>query len=295
MNQRMNLRWNFQRRESLIGFMFVLPALIGIGGLFVVPFVESIYLSLTSSISASGQTGIHNYLEMLQNRTFQLAFVNTFRFILVSVPLIMAFSLTIAMLLHKKLKGSQFFSSVFIFPLILPIVTVIMFFEIIFDIHGFINQMLIGLGLPVVDWLNSSASFATLVIIYIWKNCGYNIVLFLAALNSIPSEVNEAYSLDSRNVFKRIYYVTLPLISPYLFFILCLSIINTFRSFREAYILAGSHPHTSIYMVQHFISNNIRNMNYPRLAVATIIVFVAMIIPIFFAFTYRVRRQAGEL
>jgi multiple sugar transport system permease protein len=207
----------------------------------------------------------------------------------------MAFSLAIAMLLYKKLRGSQFFSSVFIFPLILPIVTVIMFFEIIFDTHGFINQILMSFGLPMVDWLNSSASFTVLVIIYIWKNCGYNIVLFLAALNSIPTEINEAYSLDSKNVFRRIYSVILPLISPYLFFILCLSIINTFRSFREAYILAGSHPHTSIYMVQHFISNNIRNMNYPRLAVATIIVFFALIIPIFFAFRYRVKRQAGEL
>jgi multiple sugar transport system permease protein len=207
----------------------------------------------------------------------------------------MAFSLTIAMLLYKKLKGSSFFSSVFLFPLILPIVTVIMFFEIIFDSYGFINQILMWMGFPIVDWLNSSASFATLVIIYVWKNCGYNIVLFLAALNSIPGEVNEAYSLDSRNVFKRIYYVILPLISPYMFFILCLSIINTFRSFREAYILAGSHPHTSIYMVQHFISNNIRNLNYPRLAVATIIVFIAIIIPIFFAFRFRVKNQTKEV
>ena len=291
----MNLQLSAKRRESIIGLAFILPAMIGIGVLFVVPFIESIYISLTSSISASGQTGISNYLDMLQNRTFRLAFINTFRFILVSVPLIMAFSLTIAMLLHKKLKGSQFFSSVFIFPLILPIVTVIMFFEIIFDTGGFINLSLMRLGLPIVDWLNSSASFTVLVIIYIWKNCGYNIVLFLAALNSIPSEINEAYSLDSKSVFRRIYSLTLPLISPYLFFILCLSIINTFRSFREAYILAGSHPHTSIYMVQHFISNNIRNMNYPRLAVATIIVFLAMIIPIFFAFRYRVKKQAGEL
>lgn len=291
----MNLRLNARRRESIIGFAFILPAMVGIGVLFVVPFVESIYISFTSSISASGQTGISNYLDMLQNRTFQLAFVNTFRFIIISVPLIMAFSLTIAMLLHKKLRGSQFFGSVFVFPLILPIVTVIMFFKIIFDTHGFINQTLMRLGLPIVDWLNSSASFAVLVIIYVWKNCGYNIVLFLAALNSIPKEINEVYSLDSKSVFRRIFGVILPLIAPYLFFILCLSIINTFRSFREAYILAGSHPHTSIYMVQHFISNNIRNMNYPRLAVATIIVFVSMVIPIFFAFRYRLKKQTGEL
>jgi len=99
--------------------------------------------------------------------------------------------------------------------------------------------------------------------------------------------------MDTKSVWKRLYYVTMPMISPYLFFILCISIINTFKSFREAFILCGDYPHTSIYMIQHFMSNNIKNLNYPRLAVAAILVFLATSVLILLLF--RFRRQAGEV
>jgi len=282
-----------QRRESLIGFLFASPAILGTLVFFLAPFAVAVYISLTQSIDATGLAGVHNYAAMLRNQTFRLAMWNTARFIFFAVPLIVAFSLIVALLLHRKLKGSKFFTGVFVFPLVLPIASVVMFFQIIFARDGLINLGLSALGFPITNWLQSDLAFTVLVILYVWKNCGYNIILFLAALNSIPKDFFDAVRLETKSPFKQLYHVTLPMISPYLFFILCISIINTFRSFREAYILCGEYPHISIYMIQHFITNNIRNLNYPRLSVAAILVFAAIVVLMLVMF--RFRKQAGEL
>ena len=276
-----------QYRESFIGFLFASPAIFGTLVFFLAPFAVAIYISLTQSIDATGLAGIHNYTAMLENHTFQIAMWNTARFIFTAVPIIMAFSLTVALLLHRKLHGSKLFTSVFVFPLVLPIASVVLFFQIIFAGDGIVNQAMSALGLPVTDWLQSDSSFTVLVVLYVWKNCGYNIILFLAALNSIPNELFDAVKLETRSQMKQLTHVTLPLISPYLFFIMCISVINTFRSFREAYILLGEYPHTSIYMVQHFITNNIRHLNYPRLSVAAILVFLAIVVLILIMFRFR--------
>jgi len=281
-----------RRREALTGVLFSSPAIIGISVFFVIPFIYAVYLSFIRSVNITGLVGFRNYLDMIQNPTFQLAAWNTARFIFVAVPLIMAFSFIVALLLFKKLRGTRFFSSVFVFPLVVPVASVVLFFQIIFDVDGLVNSLLTTLNFAGIDWLNSEYTFSVLVILYIWKNCGYNIILFLAALNTIPKEYYEVLSLETNNPFKRMYHVTLPMISPYIFFILCISIINTFKSFREAFILGGDYPHTSIYMIQHFMSNNIRNLNYTRMSVAAVLVFIAITILVLIAF--RFRTHAGE-
>ena len=162
----------------------------------------------------------------------------------------------------------------------------------IFAEKGLANDVLSLMGLPVKDWLNSSASFIVLVILYVWKNCGYNIILFLAALNSIPKAYYEVADLDSTSRLKKLINITLPMISPHLFFILVISIINTFKSFKEAYILCGDYPHKSIYMIQHFMNNNFQNLNYTRLSVGSILVFIIIFIIILLLFKFK--KRLGE-
>ena len=286
---------SLQRRESFVGLLFALPSLIGILVFFLVPFSVAVYISFTQSTHASGAVGFGNYLDMLQNRTFLIAIWNTVRFIIVAVPLIMVLSLAVALMLYQKYRSSRFFCSVFIFPLVLPISSVVLFFQIIFSSDGLINRFVAVLGFSATNWLQSESAFTVLVMLYIWKNCGYNIILLLAALNSVPKEYYEVVSLETNSTIKKLWYVTLPIISPYIFFIICLSIINTFKSFREAYILCGEHPHTSIYMIQHFMSNNINNLNYPRLSVAAILVFLATIVMILLALRFRTQAIEREI
>ena len=273
------------KRDALTGFLFSLPSIIGMLVFFLIPFVICIILSLTDSISSMKFVGIDNYVDIISSRTFRLAVWNTFKFIIVAVPLIMIFSLTIAMLLYQKLAGFEFFRSIFVFPLVLPVSSVILFFQLVFAENGFANDFLSLLGLPVKNWLDSSYSFVVLVILYIWKNCGYNIILFLAALNSIPKVYYEAAEMDTESRISKLRYITLPMIRPYLFFILVISIINTFKSFKEAYILCGNYPNENIYMIQHFMNNNFQNLNYTRLSVGAILIFAIIFIFIFILFS----------
>ena len=156
-----------------------------------------------------------------------------------------------------------------------------LFFHIIFSESGAANAVLNAIGFPIVDWLNSSNAFIVLVVLYIWKNAGYNIILFLAALNSVPKEIYEAADIDGAGAYRKLTRITVPLIIPSVFFIVIISIINSFKSFREAYILCGTLPNKSIYMLQHFLNNNFANLNYQRLSVAAILVFLVIFVIVF--------------
>ena len=132
-----------------------------------------------------------------------------------------------------------------------------------------------------------------LVVLYVWKNSGFNIILFLAALNAIPKAYYEAADIDGAGKLAQLRKITLPLIVPYSFFIVIISIINSFRAFREAFILFGSHPHQSIYMIQHFMNNNFQNLNYIRLAVGAIMIFLVIFILVLILFI--ARKRVGDI
>jgi multiple sugar transport system permease protein len=283
------------RRHALTGLLFSSPAILGMLAFFLVPFGVSLYLSMSGGVGSGELVGLRNYVDMLGNATFQLAAINTGKFIVVAVLLIMALSLGVALLLHRRLRGYNFFRTVFVFPLVLPVSSVILFFNILFAEKGAVNGWFNALGLPVVNWLNSPWAFAVLVLLYVWKNIGYNIILFFAALNSIPKEYYEVAELDNISLLKRLWYITLPLISPYMFFILIISIINSFKSFREAFILCGAHPHSSIYMLQHFMNNNFANLNYVRLSTAATMVFLLIFLLVFLIFRLRQKAESVEI
>lgn len=282
-----------KKRESLAGFLFSLPAIIGMLIFFIVPFLISVYRSFQRSIGSPDFVGFANYQAVLESGTFQLAAFNTGRFIVVAIPLIIAFSFAVALMLQKITAGSAFFRSLFVFPLVLPTVSVAFFFQIIFDRYGALNNLLTSMGLPLVDWLQSEQAFFVLVLLYIWKNCGYNIILFTAALSAVPKELYEAAEIDGASEWQKTLHITLPLILPYTFVILLLSIINAFKSFKEAYILCGDYPHTSIYMLQHFINNNLSNLNFIRVFSGTVLVFAVIFVLVLLLL--HLKKRAGDV
>src|SRR5699024_3700852 len=174
----------------------------------------------------------------------------TFRFIVIGVPLLMVFSFLLALLLFDKFKGATVFRSLFLYPLVLPAASVVIVVQAFFSDGGLVNQLLSALGLPIEDWIQSEYAFPILVGLYIWKNCGYDLILFLAGLAAIPKEYREAAASEGASYLQTVRYITLPLLMPTFFFILIVSIINSFKSFREAYLLGGANPHESIYMLQ---------------------------------------------
>ena len=261
--------------ETTAGLFMLSPYIAGFLALYIVPFFISVAYTFTSGVAFRGNfVGLANYISVFKSAAFQLAVKNTFRFLLVSIPAIILLSFLIANALFKTFKGSKFFRSVFLFPLVVPVGAVVMFMSVFFESNGVLNTLLSFIGLEISEsWIFSSRAFPVLVFMYIWKNCGYNIVLFLAGFNYIPKEMYEYAAVSGANKRQTLRYVTIPMMRSSFFFVFIISIVNIFKSFREAYLIGGSIPHESIYMIQHFMSNNFSNLNYQRLSIASFLVF----------------------
>jgi multiple sugar transport system permease protein len=154
----------------------------------------------------------------------------------------------------------------------LPAAAIVTIVTLFFSDAGLVNSALSSLGLPVQEWLTGGAAFPLVVGLYILKSVGYNIILFLSGLGMIPRELYETAEIEGAGAVRKVFDITLPLIAPTAFFVLIISVMNCFKSFREVFLLGGDHPHSSIYMLPHFINNNMKNINYQRLAVASVIV-----------------------
>lgn len=278
-----------RRRESVTGGLLVLPFLVGFLLFYIIPFFISLWYTVTRS---GAFVGLANYREIFTSAAFRLAAGNTFRFIAVAVPCIMAVSFALALMLLRKTAASSFFRSAFLFPLILPIASTVMVFQVFLAESGILNTLLDAAGLPVRSWLSSDSAFGVLVFLYVWKNAGYNIVLFLAGLQTIPKEFYDVANLEGGTPVKSFFRITLPLIVPHIFFVFVISIMNSFKCFREAYLLNGDYPHTSIYMLQHYMNNNFANINYQHLSVAAFLVFLIVFTLIFVLFA--LRQKAGD-
>lgn len=281
-------------KETLTGMLLASPFLVGFIIFFAAPFLISVGYTFTFGTGNGGFVGLKNYFDVLNSKAFQLAAYNTIRFIAIGVPLIMAIAFLLSLVLKKNFGGSSFFRSVFLFPLVLPVASTVMVFQVVFAETGIMNTVYQALNLPMKDWLGSDSAFGILIFLYIWKNCGYNIVLLLSGLNAIPDDFYEAARLEGANRWHCFKSITLPIMMPTVFFVFVISIVNSFKSFREAFLLGGAMPRSnSIYMLQHFMNNNFSNLNYQRLSVAALLVFLVIFLLIFVLF--RIHRRVGDV
>lgn len=266
---------NYVKRESRVGYMFALPSIIGFLFFFLIPFFISLFYCFTKGVGNVEYVGFENFISLLQNNAFKLAVKNTIIFNLVGVPLVIIVSLGISLILNSKLKGGSFFRTIFTLPIIIPVASVALLWQLIFSGDGFINQALKNIvGALGPDYINTGWAFVILIILYIWKNCGYCMIIFLAGLNNIPKEYYEAASIDGCGKIRNFFKITLPLLSSTIFFVFIIAIINSLRVYREAYLIFGQYPNSNIYMLQHFMNNNFTNLNYQRLSTASVIVFI---------------------
>lgn len=278
-----------KKRYALTGVSFTLPFLAGFALLYLIPFAWSIQKTFTAGAGGIRFAGLQNYADLFRSAAFRLAAGNTFHFIAVGVPLLMALSFLLALALYRKFRGASFFRSAFLMPMVIPVAATITVVQAFFGGGGLTNQLLALLGLPVQDFMGSELAFPVLVGLYIWKNCGYNIVLFLAGLSAIPADFSDAARCDGASSGYILRHITLPLMIPNFFFVFVISVVNAFKSFREAFLLGGEHPHESIYMLQHFMNNNFQNLNYPRLSTAALLIFIVIFLLVLLLF--RVKRK----
>ncbi len=279
-------KYNLSEKNARDGYCLTLPLVIGCLIFYAIPFVLVVRNSTYHGIGQAGHfVALDNYTAILNNSVFQLAFGNTLRFLIVAIPVIIVLSFGIALMLKEQVEKFQALKSVLLLPYIMPVVGTVCLVELLFAQNGIINEGLYTLGLPVADWLHSEWAFLAVILLYLWKNTGYAVILLLSGLVTIPEELYSAASLDGANKRQLLRHITMPQMWYSIFFATIFSLINAFKCFREIFLIGGIHPHTSIYMLQHFINNAFDKLNYPKLAVASVLMFI--VITLLFSLFYR--------
>ena len=263
-------------KDRLTGLAFLSPSILGVFLFFVLPFGVVIWYSLIDSPMNRSFVFLENYKALLQNGSFLLAAGNTAVFSAVAVPLAVVLSLLLALLLESGIPGKSVFRVIFLSPVVVPIASVVLIWQVIFHYQGALNSILVRVGLIRIDWLRSSCNYLVAVVLFLWKNLGYNMVLFAAALGNVPKELLEAASIDGAGPFYRFFRIKLRFLSPTILFVTILSLINSFKVFREVWLLAGDYPLEGMYLLQHFINNTFGRLEYDKLSSAAVIMSLAM-------------------
>lgn len=273
-------------KNACRGLLFVVPMVLGCLLLYAIPFGLVIENGLSWGVGHTRQwVGLDNFQRLLDNSLFRLAVKNTVRFLLTGIPLLLAFSFFIALLLKRYALRFRLLRSVLLLPYVLPVVGAVILVEAVFSETGFLNELLLTLGLPVQSWLDSVYAFWAAMLLFLWKNTGYGVILLLAGLNTIGDDQYDAARLDGAGTSQQFAYITLPQMWYSVYFCAVFTLINAFKCFREIFLLGGNHPDDSIYMLQHFIQNTFQNLNYPKLAGASVVLLIMM--TVVFALCYR--------
>jgi len=268
------------RGEARAALAFLAPSLVGIFGMVLLPTADVIRRSF---FSAMGNTfvGLENYRAIFENESFRLAVTNTLRFLLVCIPLLLLLSLATALMLYRRKRLQDLFRTTYLLPLVVPVTSVVMIIQTVFHKNGLLSALSVALGSTPQDWLNSKYAFFVLVLCYLWKYFGYNVILWLAGLAAIPDSYYEAARVDGANEAQCFFHITLPQLGGTLFITGVLALINSFKVFREAYLVAGRYPNSSIYMLQHVLSNWFSNLDMQKISAAAVLLMAIILAAVF--------------
>lgn len=273
-----NKKKNKREKGRLSLAMYLLPSLSGVSIFFILPFFVVIYYSLIDNPVSGEFVFLDNFINVFNNGAFRQAAYNTFMFSVTAVPLAVILSLGLAMLLDHKIPYRSHFRTFFLTPMMVPIASIVLIFQVMFHYNGAINDVIKIFGIGKIDWFKSSYSQIVIVILFLWKNLGYNMILFMAALGSIPRDIIEVAELESATPWQIFIHIKIRYLSSTFLFVTILSLINSFKVFREIYLLTGDHPYETLYMLQHFMNNMFSSMDYQKLSSAAILMSIVMII-----------------
>lgn len=264
---------------NLTAYLYLMPSLIGVSVFVLIPFCDAIRRSMFEAMSGKF-VWFNNYIELFQNSSFISAVKNTVRFTFTGIPILLVISLFLAIILNSFKKSGEFFKTVFLVPMAVPIASVVFLWQIFFDDYGIINSILSDFSLDPVRFMTTDAAFYVLLFSYLWKNIGYDMILWLAGLTQIPTELYEAAELDGAGPAAKFRYITLPLLKPTMFITVIISLINSFKVFREAYLVAGNYPDKSIYMLQHIFNNWFLKLDIQKMCTAAVLLVAVVSIVI---------------
>lgn len=265
-----------RRSEERAAWLFLAPSLAGIAVLVLVPFLETVRRSFYND-PGTRFLGLQNYRSVLENPAFRLAAANTGKLLLVSVPALLLISLILALLVKPLGRRGQPFRTGFLLPLAIPVASISLLWRVVFADNGLCNGMLGAMGAEPVRFMGSNAAFWVLLFTFLWKNSGYHMALWLAGMDGISPALYEAAALDGAGSFRQLWYITLPNLLPTLGMLWVLGLINTFKVFREAWLVAGNYPHESMYLMQHLFQNWFRSLDIGRLSAGAVMMALVLL------------------
>lgn len=272
------------------GFLFVLPSLVGVMIFYILPFFSSFLYCFTTGVVERKFVGIQNFIHLFQNNSYKLAINNTLKIVGTALPILLILSVFIALIIERNFKKLKGFQVILLLPTVLPAASMMLIWQDMFRQEGILNYIF---GIH-IDWLYTRWAPLVIVGLIIWKNVGYNVILLISVLLSMPKEYEEAASLDGASFWHMATNIKIPYLRPVLFFCIVISILNCFKIFREVYLLQGSYPDENLYMLQHFMNSNFINLNYEILASSAFLLYVVIFI-IIYIMSYLQQRYSEEM
>ncbi len=273
--QKLSKRDKKKRNSSAL---YIAPSFLGVMLFFFVPFLVVIYYSFIDNPFHAEFVFLDNFIMVFKNAAFKKAAVNTLTFSLVSVPLAVVLSLMLAILLDNKIPFRSQFRTFFLSPMMAPVASIVLIWQVLFHYNGAVNDILVALGGGKVDWLKSEYAQVVVVVLFLWKNLGYNMILFMAALASVPKDILDVAKLESANSIQVFFHIKMRYLSSTILFVTIMSLINSFKVFREVYLLTGDRPYDTLYMMQHYMNNMFKALDYQKLSAAAILMALVMIV-----------------
>jgi ABC-type sugar transport system permease subunit len=277
-------RRNQKRRNTIIGYLFISPAIIGLFLFVVYPMVTSLYHSFTAwnGLTPARWVGLENYRHMFtQDPEFWPSIRVTLLWVVISVPSTIIAGLALAVLINRALKGVKIFRTIFYLPVVLPGVAVLTLWKYIYDpTYGLANEVLRALHLPTSTWLGDKhVVLGAILIVGLW-GVGGTMIIFLAGLQAIPTELIEAAKVDGAGAFRRFIRITMPMLGPILLLQLVLGLNGAFQTFNQVAILTKGGPGTStnLFMFKIYTDGFGNFIASPQLGYATAEVWVLFVI-----------------
>lgn len=266
------------RQQRVSAVLFMAPSLIGVFLFFILPFMVVIFYSMIDNPISANFVWFNNFVNVAKNGAFKMAGKNTLKFSFIAMPLSVILSLLLAAMLDRKIPFRSHFRTFFLTPMMVPVASVVLIVQVMFHYNGAVNHFLGNFGVQKIDWLKSDYAQVVVIFLFLWKNLGYNMILFLAGLESIPKDLLEVATLENANSWQIFWNIKIRYLSPTILFVTILSLINSFKVFREIYLLTGDYPYDSLYMLQHFMNNTFKSLDYQKLSSAAIIMSLVMIV-----------------
>lgn len=259
-------------------WIFLIPSLMGFSLFYLLPFGAAFKETLMSEGAKQTFVGLKNYISLFQNEIYTSGLKHSLIFIGCAVPIGMTCALLIALGIKRLSGQKKLLQCLFLVPLVIPTASIAFFWKQFFAPHGLFSMLVQIIGITPIDWLQSDYAMPIIIFIFVWKNIGYNTILFTAGLYQISMTYYESAGLDGANGLQVFRYITLPNLSETTLLVFIMSVVNSFKVFKEIYLIAGGYPHESIYMLQHYMNNMFLSLNYVKLSTSAYILIFTLVL-----------------